>query len=154
MDNQSDSKSKTTVRALGLCSGGLDSILSALVLRRQGIHVEWVTFETPFFSSEKARQASAHADVPLHVRDITDAYMPMLKYPQAGYGKNMNPCMDCHALMFEKAGEMMKELNFDFMFSGEVQGQRPWSFIKILFAVLGVIAAIGLVAALVGLGQR
>ena len=40
-----------TVRALGLCSGGLDSILSALVLRDQGIDVQWVCFETPFFST-------------------------------------------------------------------------------------------------------
>ncbi|MGD9335035.1 MAG: tRNA 4-thiouridine(8) synthase ThiI, partial [Desulfobacterales bacterium] len=47
--------SSRKVNALGLCSGGLDSILSALVLRKQGITVEWVAFETPFFSSEKAR---------------------------------------------------------------------------------------------------
>ncbi len=123
----SDQLTPKTVRALGLCSGGLDSIVSALVLRRQGIHVEWVTFETPFFSSRKARQASEHADVPLHVRDITEDYLKMLKNPPAGYGKNMNPCMDCHAMMFRKAGEMMRAQNFDFLFSGEVQGQRPMS---------------------------
>ena len=115
------------VRALGLCSGGLDSILSALVLRRQGVHVEWVTFETPFFASRKARQASEHVGVPLHVREITTDYLKMLTNPPAGYGKNMNPCLDCHALMFKKAGELMRELNFDFLFSGEVRGQRPMS---------------------------
>jgi len=41
------------VSALGLCSGGLDSMLSGMLLRKQGIKVQWVTFETPFFSSEK-----------------------------------------------------------------------------------------------------
>ena len=41
---------KQIVRALGLCSGGLDSTLAGLVLRDQGIDVEWVTFETPFFN--------------------------------------------------------------------------------------------------------
>jgi len=46
------------VRALGLCSGGLDSTLAGLVLREQGIDVEWITFETPFFSAAKARRAS------------------------------------------------------------------------------------------------
>ncbi len=122
-----DQPTKKNVRALGLCSGGLDSILSALVLRRQGIHVEWVTFETPFFGAEKARQASDHVDVPVHVRDITAEYLQMLKNPPAGFGKNMNPCMDCHALMFRKAGEMMDSMGFDFLFSGEVQGQRPMS---------------------------
>lgn len=122
--NRTDVK---TARALGLCSGGLDSMLSALVLRRQGIHVEWITFETPFFSADKARRAAAQTGVPLHVRDITEPYLEMLKKPPAGYGKNMNPCMDCHALMFRKAGEFMQANQFDFLFSGEVLGQRPMS---------------------------
>ena len=39
----------------------------------------------------------------------------------------MNPCMDCHALMFKLACAVMKEKGFDFLFSGEVLGQRPMS---------------------------
>ncbi|MBT8341840.1 MAG: tRNA 4-thiouridine(8) synthase ThiI [Desulfatitalea sp.] len=120
-------KKPPIVRALGLCSGGLDSILSALVLRRQRIHVEWITFETPFFSADKARKAAEQTGIALHVREITDDYLVMLKNPPAGYGKNMNPCMDCHALMFNKAGRFMKANHFDFLFSGEVVGQRPMS---------------------------
>ncbi len=116
-----------TVRALGLCSGGLDSILSALVLRNQGIHVEWITFETPFFSATKARRAAKQTGIRLHIQDITGDYLEMLKDPPAGYGKNMNPCMDCHAMMFKKAGEFMTTQGFDFLFSGEVLGQRPMS---------------------------
>ncbi len=56
---------KKKVRALGLCSGGLDSILSGLVLRQQGIAVEWVSFETPFFNAAKARKASEMTGIPL-----------------------------------------------------------------------------------------
>ncbi len=115
------------VRALGLCSGGLDSILSGLVLREQGIDVAWVTFETPFFNAAKALRASKMTGIPLTVRPILGVYLKMLKNPPAGYGKYMNPCMDCHALMFKLAGEMMRENNFDFLFSGEVLGQRPMS---------------------------
>jgi tRNA U34 2-thiouridine synthase MnmA/TrmU len=115
------------VRALGLCSGGLDSILSALVLQNQGIEVQWITFETPFFSSENARQASRTTGIPLMVRNITGPYLEMLKNPNCGYGKHMNPCMDCHALMFNQAGTIMDENGFDFLFSGEVLGQRPMS---------------------------
>jgi len=118
------------VRALGLCSGGLDSILAALVLRRQGIYVEWVTFETPFFSAEKARQAAQITGIPLSIKNITAPYLQMLKNPPCGYGQNMNPCMDCHALMFRHAGEIMKDKGFDFLFSGEVVGQRPMSQTK------------------------
>lgn len=116
-----------TARALGLCSGGLDSMLSALVLRQQGVQVEWISFVTPFFSSDKARQAAAQTNVPLHVQDITKAYLVMLKNPPAGFGKNMNPCMDCHTLMFNRAGQFMQANGFDFLFSGEVLGQRPMS---------------------------
>ncbi len=122
-----EDQSKQTVSALGMCSGGLDSMLAGLVLRRQGIHVEWITFTTPFFSAEKARNAAEQTGIPLHVQDITDEYLVMLKDPPAGYGKNMNPCMDCHALMFKKAGEFMQVQGFDFLFSGEVVGQRPMS---------------------------
>lgn len=115
------------IHALGLSSGGLDSILAALVLREQGIRVSWVAFETPFFSADKARNASINIDIPLVVKDITERYIPMLKNPKCGYGKHMNPCMDCHALMFRIAGEMMEETGSDFLFSGEVMGQRPMS---------------------------
>ncbi|OQY58334.1 MAG: tRNA 4-thiouridine(8) synthase ThiI [Desulfobacteraceae bacterium 4572_88] len=123
----SDSKK---IRALGLCSGGLDSILSALVLREQGIVVEWITFETPFFSSDKAGKASQHTGVPLTVRNITLVYLEMLRNPRCGYGQHMNPCLDCHALMFRLAGKIMQDRGFHFLFSGEVVGQRPMSQTK------------------------
>ena len=122
--------SDRTTRALGLCSGGLDSILSALLLQRQNIYVEWVTFETPFFPSEKAEKAARTHNIPLTVLNITESYLKMLKNPACGYGKNMNPCMDCHALMFRHAGKMMEDKKFDFIFSGEVLGQRPMSQTK------------------------
>ena len=115
------------VKGLGLCSGGLDSILAALVLKEQGIDVCWIAFETPFFAADKARKASINNGIPIIVKNITERYMPMLKNPACGYGKNMNPCMDCHALMFRIAGEMMAETGSNFLFSGEVRGQRPMS---------------------------
>ncbi|MFO7751655.1 MAG: tRNA 4-thiouridine(8) synthase ThiI [Desulfobacteraceae bacterium] len=114
-------------KAIGITSGGLDSILSALVLKDQGIEVTWVGFETPFFSSEAALKAAENLDIPIIIRDITDRYLEMLKAPPAGYGRNMNPCMDCHALMFELAGLEMDQQGASFLFSGEVAGQRPKS---------------------------
>jgi tRNA U34 2-thiouridine synthase MnmA/TrmU len=118
------------VRALGLCSGGLDSMLAGLVLRKQGIAVEWITFETPFFSSHKARKASKITGIPLTVKKITKKYLSMLRNPNCGYGKWLNPCLDCHALMFRLAGERMNAEGFHFLFSGEVLGQRPMSQTK------------------------
>ncbi|MCG8549474.1 MAG: asparagine synthase-related protein [Desulfobacterales bacterium] len=123
---------KTTrqVKALGLCSGGLDSMLAALILKDQGIDVIWISFETPFFDAKAAKKAAEQIGIPLIVKDITDDYMEMMKAPKAGFSKNMNPCMDCHTLMFAKAGLMMAELGADFLFSGEVVGQRPKSQTK------------------------
>jgi len=118
------------IRALGLCSGGLDSILSALVLKDQGIDVTWISFETPFFNSAAAKKASDQTGVPLIVTDITPVYMEMMRQPQMGFGKNMNPCMDCHTLMFAQAARIMREKGFHFLFSGEVMGQRPKSQTK------------------------
>ncbi len=119
--------SKNKVLAIGLSSGGLDSMLAALVLKQQGIEVLWVSFETPFFSADKAREASQMTGIPLRVEKILDEYMGILLDPPAGYGKNMNPCMDCHALMFRLAGKIMEEEEGSFLFSGEVLGQRPKS---------------------------
>jgi len=123
-------ESKKPGRGLGLCSGGLDSMLAGVILRDQGVDVEWISFETPFFAAEKARKASRITGIPLTVKPIFSVYMQMLKDPPVGYGKHMNPCMDCHTLMFKLAGEMMQEKQFDFMFSGEVLGQRPMSQVK------------------------
>ena len=125
--DETSSQTKGPIKGLGLCSGGLDSILSALLLQRQGIAVTWICFETPFFSSESAKKASLLTGIPLITLDITDNYMEMMKNPKAGFGKNMNPCMDCHTLMFAKAGEVLKNKGFHFLFSGEVLGQRPKS---------------------------
>lgn len=114
-------------KALGLMSGGLDSSLAALALLRQGVAVTGIAFETPFFGSGRARKAAIQMDIPLIVRNISDVHLEMVKNPRYGYGKNLNPCIDCHAMMFRLAGEIMAAEGFDFLFSGEVLGQRPMS---------------------------
>jgi len=115
------------VRALGLLSGGLDSILAACVLREQGIAVTGVSFESPFFGSERAKRAAEALYIPLVVHDITVPHLAMMKKPKHGFGSNMNPCIDCHALMVGIAFGIMKEKGFDFVFTGEVLNERPMS---------------------------
>ncbi len=115
------------VKAIALFSGGLDSILAAEVVRRQNIEVLCLTFETPFFSAEKAKAAARQINLPLVVENFTADHLVMLKSPRYGYGKNMNPCIDCHTLMLKFAGRKMEETGTDFIFTGEVLGQRPMS---------------------------
>jgi tRNA-uridine 2-sulfurtransferase len=118
---------KRSIRAVGLLSGGLDSILAARIILDQGISVYGVSFVTPFFGAEKARKAARLLKIPLTVLDITEDHWTMFKQPKYGYGKGMNPCIECHILMVKKAGEWMAEKGADFLFTGEVLGQRPFS---------------------------
>ncbi|MCS7202213.1 MAG: tRNA 4-thiouridine(8) synthase ThiI [Dictyoglomus sp.] len=118
---------KKKARALALLSGGLDSILAVWLILQQKIEVIGINFTTPFFSSEKAIKASKFLNIPLEIIDITEEYLDILKNPKYGYGKNLNPCIDCHALMLKKSFELMKKYEGDFIITGEVLGERPMS---------------------------
>ena len=115
------------VTGIGLISGGLDSILAIKVLQDQDIRVIGISFVTPFFGSEKAERAAEVLGFELRPMDITQIHLEMLQSPKHGYGKGMNPCIDCHALMFREAGKVMEAEGADFLFSGEVLGERPMS---------------------------
>lgn len=115
------------VKGIGLFSGGLDSILAAKIIMALGVEVTGVTFTTPFFSSEKAKAAAKRIGLHLMEVDITKEHLDILKAPKYGYGKNMNPCIDCHTLMLKIAGRIMEYKKADFIFTGEVLGQRPMS---------------------------
>lgn len=116
------------MKAISLFSGGLDSQLAVCLIKEQGIEVEGINFVTPFFGvEERTRQAAQDLNIVFHSMDIGAGYMDILKNPVYGYGKNMNPCIDCHAYMSKKAGEYMREVGADFLISGEVVGQRPMS---------------------------
>lgn len=114
-------------RGLALVSGGLDSQLGVCVLRDAGADMEGVVFETPFFSADSARKAAEALKLKLHVVDFTDDEVALIENPPHGFGGAMNPCIDCHAKMIARAGEMMREMGFDFVSTGEVLNQRPMS---------------------------
>lgn len=115
------------VRALSLLSGGLDSQLSICVLRDQGIHVEAVVFSSPFFKIDSAKKAAEKLGVKLHIVPFIKDIVSLVESPRHGFGGAMNPCIDCHARMIQRAGEMRQEMGFDFVSTGEVLNQRPMS---------------------------
>jgi tRNA U34 2-thiouridine synthase MnmA/TrmU len=110
-----------------LLSGGLDSILAARLLMEQGIEVTGISFESPFFTSERARRAADALGIKLVSIDITPDILRLVEEPKYGFGKNVNPCIDCHAAMVRRASELMDELGASFVATGEVVGQRPKS---------------------------
>lgn len=121
------------VRGVVLYSGGLDSLLASKLLIDQGIELTGLYCILPFFppdldpeeleSSKQARQIG----LKLVYYRCGKEYIEMLKNPPHGYGKHINPCIDCKLFFMKKAADLMKELGADFVATGEVVGQRPMS---------------------------
>jgi tRNA U34 2-thiouridine synthase MnmA/TrmU len=115
------------VKGLVLLSGGLDSILAAKLLSEQKIKITGLVFVSCFFNSASAKKAAKKLGIKLRVVDFSKKHFEMVKNPKYGYGKNMNPCIDCHTLMLKCAKEIMTKEGFDFIATGEVLGERPMS---------------------------
>lgn len=120
-------KSAKAPRAVVLFSGGLDSILAAKALQRQNIDVTALCFSSYFFDSQKAEETARSLDLPIMVCDISTSHLKIVEQPKFGRGSQMNPCIDCHALMLKKAKQLAKEQGFSIIATGEVLGQRPFS---------------------------
>lgn len=118
-------------RALALYSGGLDSLLSILTIIRQGIEVTAVRFITPFNvrlrNSATVENKKTNSTFIIKDYPIFEKFFEVLKNPRFGYGKNMNPCVDCKILMLKEAKRIMYEDGYDFIVTGEVLWQRPMS---------------------------
>jgi tRNA U34 2-thiouridine synthase MnmA/TrmU len=119
------------IKALALLSGGLDSILATKIILNQGIKVEAVNFTSPFCLCGKggcgAHKTAQELHIPLKIIRVGNEYLKMIKNPKYGYGKNLNPCLDCRIFMFKQAKDYAKEIGASFIFTGEVLGERPMS---------------------------
>ncbi len=102
-------------------------MLAARVIMDQGITVIGISFSSPFFRSERGRQSARELGIEFHSIDISAGYIGILKHPRYGYGKNCNPCTDCHRFMISIAARKLEELGASFIITGEVVGQRPKS---------------------------
>ncbi len=118
------------MRALALFSGGLDSALAIKVIQKQGVDVIALNFVSHFFGgkNEKIEKMSEQLGVRVEYVDFKAIHTEIVKNPPSGRGKNMNPCIDCHALMFKYIAEhLLEKYDAQFIISGEVLGQRPMS---------------------------
>lgn len=117
------------VKCLVLYSGGLDSVLAVRLLQAQGLEVEGVFFINPFGTQrmEAVRASARELGLPLHVSRMDRAYLRLVADPPHGYGKNMNPCVDCRIYTFRCAWRLAIQIGARFLATGEVPGQRPFS---------------------------
>jgi hypothetical protein len=115
------------IRAVGLLSGGLDSALAAKLMLEQGIDVVALHLQAPTACRTQVAEVARDLGIRLEVRQKGEEYLKLLRNPRFGYGKNMNPCIDCRVFMFGLARTFMDEVGASFLFTGEVVGQRPMS---------------------------
>ena len=128
------------LKAIGLISGGLDSTLAAKIIKELGFDVLGLNFFTGFCITEhrqrvprkgedpprnEALRAGADLEIPVELIDISKEYLKMITKPRFGYGANVNPCLDCRIMMLRRAKDYMEQLGAEFVFTGEVLGQRP-----------------------------
>ncbi|MCL4472566.1 MAG: hypothetical protein M1455_01305 [Actinobacteria bacterium] len=121
-------------KAVALLSGGLDSRLAVKMMLDQGIDVEALNFVTVFCTCtaksscrSEARKAAEEYGIGLKVLNATDEILDAVRNPRHGFGRGLNPCLDCRISMFRRAGQYMKETGADFLITGEVWGERPMS---------------------------
>ena len=120
------------MRAVSLFSGGLDSMIAIKLMREQGIEVTALHIKIGFAGTkdvtEQMRDRAKMAGADFRIVDVREEYIQKILFsPVYGYGKNFNPCIDCHGYMFTIAKAMMEELGASFLVTGEVVGQRPMS---------------------------
>ncbi len=115
------------VKAICLFSGGLDSILAVKLMQEQDIEVVGVFFDSPFYPRIDVKDIAKKLGIRLKIVKIGNDYFKILRKPKHGYGKYMNPCIDCRIYMLKKAWSVGKKLGASFIVTGEVVGERPMS---------------------------
>jgi tRNA-specific 2-thiouridylase len=119
------------VKAIAAFSGGLDSTLAAVLVHRLGVDVALLHVQHLFSANEEGRAriraASGRVGLPLRIIDASFEHLDVIRNPKHGYGRGMNPCVDCRIFMLKIAKRVMEEQGAQFVVSGEVLGQRPKS---------------------------
>lgn len=114
------------MKAIALISGGLDSALAAYLIKSQGIEILGASFKTSF-TNPKIDSLKKSLNIPIRLIDISQEYLSLVESPQFGFGKNLNPCIDCHIFMLKKCVDLLEPENASFVITGEVLGQRLMS---------------------------
>ncbi|MCK5287588.1 MAG: hypothetical protein KAJ79_00875 [Candidatus Omnitrophica bacterium] len=127
---------KSKIKAIAAFSGGLDSILAIKIVLEQDIDIIALNFKTSFCRWDKSnndctgssiKRMADHLGVEFKAVYLGDDYLEMVRDPKYGYGKNINPCIDCRIFKFKVVKKFMDEIGASFVITGEVLGQRPMS---------------------------
>ncbi len=124
--------SASKMRCISLFSGGLDSMISVKLMKEQGISVSALFVDTGFGSTKENKvlleKRAKIVGADFEIVNVRDSFIKDILFsPKYGYGKNFNPCIDCHANMIRVAKALMPRFDASFIITGEVLAQRPMS---------------------------
>ncbi|MEN3014092.1 MAG: tRNA 4-thiouridine(8) synthase ThiI [Endomicrobiia bacterium] len=114
-------------KCLLLFSGGLDSTVAFYILKEQGCEVIPFKITTPFLSSNHLKNVPFEITQKIVYYEAKQDYIELVLHPEYGYGRGLNPCIDCKIYMLKKAKEYLQQNSLDIIATGEVVGQRPFS---------------------------
>lgn len=122
------------MKAVGIVSGGLDSLLATRLVMEMGFDVLALHFVIGFEPTHirgtevlSLPEAIVRTGANCELVDARQEFAKVLAQPKHGYGANLNPCIDCKIFMLSQAKRKMEEISAAFVFTGEVLGQRPMS---------------------------
>lgn len=117
----------TITKAILLFSTGLDSLLAFHLLKRIGVEVIVLIVKTPFNKINEKVLDEIKKEAKVIIYEAGEDYLQIVKNPKFGYGKQMNPCIDCKIFMYKIAKKFLEEEKADFIATGEVLNQRNFS---------------------------
>ncbi len=132
------------IKAVALVSGGLDSSLAVRLIQNQGIEVIALHINIGFsqaafrkivpapkkqvLQSHNGMDTLENSGIDIVQIEAQEAFLrEVLLSPEYGYGKGINPCLDCKIFMQKTAWEYARNIGAKFLVTGEVLGQRPMS---------------------------
>ncbi len=104
-------------------------MLVVYIMLSLGFDVFPLFVKTPFYKKDEdeLKEYLKALPVSLYIAENDREYVEIVKNPQFGYGKNLNPCVDCKIFFLKEAKRFMEKTGACFVVTGEVVGQRPMS---------------------------
>lgn len=136
------------IKILGLLSFGTDSVLAYNLMKHLGYNIFPVYIDMGFTKQDINRYLNRIDDQKqfydkLVIIDAFDKFKKILYKPQYGFGKNLNPCIDCKIMMFKIAKQIMQANDMDLIITGEVKGQRMMTQINRNIMIIEKQAGVG-----------
>ncbi len=127
----------TNKKCVVLFSGGLDSKLALKIMQQRGFEIVAIFLKLPFLKDNliEIKEFLKNEKIKLKILNCTKGkllqeYLEIIRRAEHGRGKGINPCIDCRIFMLKQTKKFADKNKINFIVTGEVTGQRPFSQYK------------------------